>query len=144
MIRMLRQVGSATKHVSEARATLPVVAILTLIINVIGYFQYFTEAWVLTATRDGAAGGPLIQLTTSEKDDENPCFSPDGKSILFASNRTGNFDLYVMDADGRNLRQLTSDAADERQPCWTPDGNIYYTREMNLLVSNIWRIPAPK
>ncbi len=27
----------------------------TLIINVIGYFQYFTEAWVLTATRDGAA-----------------------------------------------------------------------------------------
>ena len=92
----------------------------------------------------GAAGGPLIQLTTSEKDDENPCFSPDGKSILFASNRTGNFDLYVMDADGRNLRQLTSDAADERQPCWTPDGNIYYTREMNLLVSNIWRIPAPK
>ncbi|MBW7883216.1 MAG: sugar ABC transporter permease [Caldilineaceae bacterium] len=42
--------------------TLPMISpviFYTLIINVIGYFQYFTEAWVLTATRDGAAGGPL-------------------------------------------------------------------------------------
>jgi multiple sugar transport system permease protein len=34
----------------------------TLIINVIGYFQYFTEAWVMTSTRDGAAGGPANSL----------------------------------------------------------------------------------
>lgn len=34
----------------------------TLIINVIGYFQYFTEAWVLTATREGNAGGPLNSM----------------------------------------------------------------------------------
>lgn len=45
--------------------TLPMVSpviFYTLIINVIGYFQYFTEAWVLTATRDGAAGGPLNSM----------------------------------------------------------------------------------
>lgn len=34
----------------------------TLIINVIGYFQYFTEAWVMTSTRDGGAGGPANSL----------------------------------------------------------------------------------
>lgn len=34
----------------------------TLVMNLIGYFQYFTEAWVMTATRDGAAGGPSNSL----------------------------------------------------------------------------------
>jgi multiple sugar transport system permease protein len=45
--------------------TLPMISpviFYTLIINVIGYFQYFTEAWVLTATREGAAGGPANSL----------------------------------------------------------------------------------
>lgn len=43
------------------KITLPMISpviFYTVIINVIGYFQYFTEAWVMTATRDGAAGGP--------------------------------------------------------------------------------------
>ena len=51
---------SKTWHV-----TLPMmspVIFYTIIINVIGYFQYFTEAWVLTSTREGAAGGPLNSM----------------------------------------------------------------------------------
>ena len=42
------------------KITLPMISpviFYTIIVNVIGYFQYFTEAWVMTATRDGAAGG---------------------------------------------------------------------------------------
>lgn len=45
--------------------TLPMISpviFYTIIINVIGYFQYFTEAWVMTANRDGAAGGPANSL----------------------------------------------------------------------------------
>lgn len=45
--------------------TMPMISPLifyTLVSNVIGYFQYFTEAWVLTAQRDGAAGGPANSL----------------------------------------------------------------------------------
>lgn len=41
--------------------TLPMISpviFYTIIINTIGYFQYFTEAWVMTANREGAAGGP--------------------------------------------------------------------------------------
>lgn len=38
------------------------VVFYTMVINLIGYFQYFTEAWVMTATRDGAAGGPSNSL----------------------------------------------------------------------------------
>jgi len=33
-----------------------------MIINLIGYFQYFAEAWVLTANREGAAGGPANSI----------------------------------------------------------------------------------
>jgi multiple sugar transport system permease protein len=45
--------------------TLPMmspVIFYTLIINLVGYFQYFTEAWVMTANREGAAGGPANSL----------------------------------------------------------------------------------
>jgi multiple sugar transport system permease protein len=45
--------------------TLPMISpviFYTIIINVIGYFQYFTEAWVMTANREGAAGGPANSL----------------------------------------------------------------------------------
>lgn len=45
--------------------TLPMITpviFYTLIINVIGYFQYFTEAWVMTSTREGSAGGPANSL----------------------------------------------------------------------------------
>ena len=45
--------------------TLPMITpaiFYTLIIGTIGYFQFFTEAWVLTATRDGGAGGPAQSL----------------------------------------------------------------------------------
>jgi len=45
--------------------TLPMISpviFYTLVINVIGYFQYFTEAWIMTASRDGAAGGPVNSM----------------------------------------------------------------------------------
>ncbi len=55
-------------------------------------------------------------------------FSPDRTRIAFSSNRSGSFDLYLMDADGRNLQRLTTDPANEGDPAWTPDGTgIVYT-----------------
>ncbi len=49
-------------------------------------------------------------------------WSPDRTRIAFSSNRLGTYDLYVMDADGRNARALTSDLGSESEPAWTPDG----------------------
>ena len=56
-------------------------------------------------------------------------FSPDRTRIAMSSNRAGSFDIWVMDADGRNLLQLTSDStASESEPSWLPDGSaIVYT-----------------
>jgi len=47
-----------------------------------------------------------------------PACSPDGKKIAFVSNRDGDNEIYVMDADGTNVRQLTNNTADEWGPDW--------------------------
>ena len=54
--------------------------------------------------------------------DSYPMFSPDGKKIAFESNRTGNFEIYTMTADGTNITQLTYDTAFDGTPAWSPDG----------------------
>jgi len=42
--------------------------------------------------------------------------------IAFHSDRDGNQDIYVMNADGTNPTRLTSDPASDRVPAWSPDG----------------------
>lgn len=54
--------GAIQKTIHVTLPMISPVIFYLLIINIIGYFQYFTEAWVLTATRDGAAGGPLNSM----------------------------------------------------------------------------------
>ena len=43
-----------------------------------------------------AQGGTAVQLTTQTSYEANPVWSPDGKQIAFASDRNGNFDLFIM------------------------------------------------
>ena len=47
-------------------------------------------------------------------------WSPDGRSIAYATDRTGNDDLYVIDADGHNKLRLTSSTGSEIAPSWQP------------------------
>jgi Tol biopolymer transport system component len=51
-----------------------------------------------------------------------PAWSPDGSSIAFHSLRDGNYDIYVMDADGSNEIRLTTDGSADLNPVWSPDG----------------------
>ena len=59
--------------------------------------------------------------------------------IAFASNRDGNWEIYVMNADGSGQVRLTvSPAATEMEPAWSPDGaNIVFARD-----GHIWRMGA--
>ena len=49
-----------------------------------------------------------------------PAWSPNGTQMAFASDRDGNFEIYVMDADGSGLTRLTKDPASDGQPGWSP------------------------
>jgi TolB protein len=51
-----------------------------------------------------------------------PAWSPDGRRIAFASERDGNAEIYVVNADGTGQRNLTRDPGYEGDPAWSPDG----------------------
>ena len=77
----------------------------------------------------------------------SPAWSPDGSQIAFAANREGNFDIYIMDADGGNQTQLTTNEADDIEPCWSPDGlwlafSSSRSSGRRLADFNIWAIHA--
>jgi Tol biopolymer transport system component len=52
---------------------------------------------------------------------ESLSWSPDGRTIAFASDRDGNDELFLMNADGSGVRQLTHNAAADVGPSWSPD-----------------------
>ena len=55
-----------------------------------------------------AIGGQAVQLTTQSSYERNIVWSPDGRWIAFASDRKGNFDVFVMPSSGGAPKQLTS------------------------------------
>jgi Tol biopolymer transport system component len=53
-----------------------------------------------------------------------PWPSPDGRRIVFASNRGGEFQIYLMNSDGTGLAQLTHERGGNVTPSWSPDGSM--------------------
>ncbi len=64
----------------------------------------------------------VTQLTTGGSDNVMPAISPDGQRVAFASNRNGNWDIFLMPIGGGQPVQITSDNADELHASWSPDG----------------------
>ncbi|MGZ5487775.1 MAG: hypothetical protein ACXWF4_04530, partial [Candidatus Aminicenantales bacterium] len=70
-----------------------------------------------------SGGGVAVPLTIHEAHDYMPVWSHDGKSIAFASDRYGNFDVFVMPASGGEARRLTFHSASELPFSFSPDDN---------------------
>jgi dipeptidyl aminopeptidase/acylaminoacyl peptidase len=75
--------------------------------------------WVVSTT-----GGESRQLITSEKNDDTPRWSRDGRSIAFLSNRAGAPQVFVAAADGSNARQVTKSPEGVAELIWSPDGKF--------------------
>ena len=52
----------------------------------------------------------------------DPVWSPDGKQITFYSNLKGNFDIYVVNRNGKGLKQITDHPGNDSSPTWSHDG----------------------
>ena len=61
------------------------------------------DIWIVPS--DGSA--PPKQLIGGDKSENTPRFTPDGKRIVFISSRDGAPQIYVSDADGRDVKQVT-------------------------------------
>ena len=84
-------------------------------------FASGTESDVFTADVDGSNREQLTDASTDGGESFDPEFSPDGSQIVFFSDRSGSFQIWVMDADGSDPVQLTT-TGDNAFPSWSPDG----------------------
>lgn len=62
--------------------------------------------------------GTLSRLTDGSDINEWPRWSPNGRHIVFASNRSGSFDVYTMDVNGDHVRRLTRGGSNS-SPSWS-------------------------
>lgn len=104
-------------------------------------FDPHMDLFVADVTGDSA---PVLRRLTDEPGYDAECsFSPDGRQVLFVSDRDGDPDIYLMNADGRDVRQLTNAPGYDGGPFFSPDGRwiAYRTdrREKDLLQIHVMR-----
>ena len=80
------------------------------------------------------SGGTATRITSGSGFDGQPRFAPDGKSIVFVSDRSGSENLYLVAPDGKNLRALSRGPNQAFvSPEWTPDGQYVVVSRANDL-----------
>jgi TolB protein len=67
---------------------------------------------------DGRTGG--IVTGDGAWNDESPTWSPNGRHLLFTSNRGGSYQLYLIQKDGTGLEPVTQGAGNRIMPAWSP------------------------
>jgi|GEM_PF-3883053 len=104
------------------------------------YFTCWGDIW--SAPRDGRT--PARRLTDNVALEARPVPSPDGEQLLFVSDRFGDYDLFVMPADGGEARRLTWDFATDYPYDWRSDGQAvleYAPRYELFWASAVYEVP---
>ena len=107
-------------------------------------------AWLLWGNRpdtskpSAAVPARLVPLTEAGGSNFDPSFSPDGKSVVFGSNRGGAWDLWITLVSGGDPVPITTTPETESDPVWSPDGTrMAFTRQrLNENKTDVFVMPA--
>jgi tricorn protease len=102
-------------------------------------FSYKGDLYKVAST-----GGDAVPLTIHEAYDFMPVWSHDGKWLAFASDRYGNFDVFIMPSSGGEAKRLTYNSANDIPYDFTPDGkSVLFGTGRNDIYSSV-RFPSPR
>ncbi|MBV6646333.1 MAG: PD40 domain-containing protein, partial [Cyclobacteriaceae bacterium] len=86
-------------------------------------------------------GGEAIPLTVDESHDHMPVWSADSKWIAFASDKYGNFDVFIISSSGGVPKRLTYHASHDYPSSFTPDGQEVVFNSQRLDMSSYAQFP---
>ena len=87
---------------------------------------------------DHANAGSLVPLLADGNVNVQAQWSPDGTRIAFAGTVGGNTDIYVVDADGKNLNRITDAPEVDQEPAWSPDGGTIAFTSLRGGSAQVW------
>lgn len=86
----------------------------------------------------GTDGGVAAPLTLHDAHNAMPVWSPDGRQIAFASDRYGNFDVYIIPSSGGEAKRLTYHSGNDIPWDFTPDGKqVIFSSPRNDLNTSV-------
>lgn len=88
-------------------------------------------------------GGGLLNLTSGAGREGDPAWSPDGRRLVFVSDRDGNKEIYMATADGSGEVRLTRNADDDFSPLWSSDGGCLAFVSYREGAYGIYLLPVP-
>lgn len=95
--------------------------------------RFIQELWILSTITQQSQ-----QLLLTNSFCKQPVYSPDGNSIAFASDMSGNFDIWLISLKNWSLSQITHDLAMDESPTWSPDGSRVAFISNRSGTSEIW------
>jgi Tol biopolymer transport system component len=92
---------------------------------------------------EDVARATMTRFTFDSSVDAQPIWSPDGQRVVFASSRSGRFDLFIRPADGSADEQpLLTTPIDKAPQDWSPDGQfLLYSVQDLKNASDLWALP---
>ena len=82
------------------------------------------NVWCIDTSAAGAPASPPVAAIASTRRDNIPNLSPDGRHVVFVSDRSGESEIWVAAPDGSKANQLTSLGITPGFPRWSPDGTL--------------------
>jgi Tol biopolymer transport system component len=127
----------AWKFDTRKRKLIPIIAAIVAMAAVIGIIQLISPN---REARSLMLSGQPRQVTSGDAWESEPSLSPDGGRIAYASNVSGNRDIYISDVGGGNPLRLTNDPAADYYPTWFPDGSSLAFVSDRGGETSIWKI----